>query len=445
MLMTSGHISNPAALSLPMPTSGTKQLALEDLQAAVQLGLIDHETLEKALIEKQKDEIVRKHRHAISQLKDGRWQTYYIHPKTKKRKDLRARSRESLIDKLFLTVQEAENVAKPSLDELFEEWLTYREKLSNSPNSVLRLRQRYDRYLKSTEIFSLPIDTISKISLEIFCNTLVKEQDLTAKEYSNVKTIIKGLFEFAYDQELIHENIFNRVKISVRFRQPKLKTGETETYSSEELELLQDYLLDAYHRTGDNAYIAVAMNFYLGLRVGELVALKWSDLNDAQHLHIQREELRDHQKHTYYVDDHTKTYQERYVHLTSRTQKLLMLLKNDSNSDTDDSSLDADATRSETSDISSGADDWIFHRDGKRVTSRQINYILEKYAKESGKEVKRSHKIRKTYGSTLHRNGVPLVIIKDELGHSDIRTTERHYIYNQATDRETCSLLENAL
>lgn len=122
-----------------------------------------------------------------------------------------------------------------------------------------------------------------------------------------------------------------------------------------------------------------------------------------------------------------------------------MLLKNDSNSDTDDSSLDADATRSETSDISSGADDWIFHRDGKRVTSRQINYILEKYAKESGKEVKRSHKIRKTYGSTLHRNGVPLVIIKDELGHSDIRTTERHYIYNQATDRETCSLLENAL
>ena len=187
---------------------------------------------------------------------------------------------------------------------------------------------------------------------------MVKEHELTAKEYSNVKTIIKGLFEYAYDQEMIRENIFNRVKISVRFRQPKLKAGETETYSSDELALLQDYLLDAYHRTGDNAYIAVALNFYLDLRVGELVALKWSDLTDAQHLHIQREELRDHEKHVYFVEDHTKTYQERYVHLVAKAQKLLMLMKNDSNSD---------------------ANDWMFQRDGKRVTSRQINYILEKY------------------------------------------------------------------
>ena len=423
MPMTTGN-REIATRPSPMPTQTAKPLGLDDLQAAVQLGLIDHETLVKALREKKKDDIVRNHRHAISQLRDGRWQTYYIHPKTKKRKDLRERSREALIEKLFATVQEAENAAKPSPDELFEEWLTYREKLSNSPNSVLRLRQRYIRYLKGTELFSCPIDAITKISLEVFCNTLVKEHDLTAKEYSNVKTIIKGIWEYAYDQELIRENIFNRVKISVRFRQPKLKTGETETYSSEELDLLQAYLLDAYHRTGDNAYIAVALNFYLGLRVGELVALKWSDLTDAQHLHIQREELSDHEKHAYYVEEHTKTYQERYVHLVSKAQKLLMLLKNEINPNTDD---------------------WMFQRDGKRVTSRQINYILEKYAEKSGKEVKRSHMIRKTYGSTLHKNGVPLVIIKDELGHSDIRTTERHHIYNQATDRETCHLLESAL
>ena len=422
MPMTTGN--REATQPYPMPTQATKPLGLDDLQAAVQLGLIDHETLAKVLRKKQKDDIVRNHRHAISQLRDGRWQTYYIHPKTKKRKDLRAKSREALIEKLFATVQEVENAAKPSPDELFEEWLAYREKLSNSPNSVHRLRQRYSRYLKGTELFTCPIDTITKISLEVFCNTLVKEHELTAKEYSNVKTIIKGLFEYAYDQEMIRENIFNRVKISVRFRQPKLKAGETETYSSDELALLQDYLLDAYHRTGDNAYIAVALNFYLDLRVGELVALKWSDLTDAQHLHIQREELRDHEKHVYFVEDHTKTYQERYVHLVAKAQKLLMLMKNDSNSD---------------------ANDWMFQRDGKRVTSRQINYILEKYAKKYGKEVKRSHKIRKTYGSTLHKNGVPLVIIKDELGHSDIRTTERHYIYNQASDRETCHLLERAL
>ena len=47
-----------------------------------------------------------------------------------------------------------------------------------------------------------------------------------------------------------------------------------------------------------------------------------------------------------------------------------------------------------------------------------------------------SHKIRKTFASELHKNGVPSKYITDLMGHSDIRTTEKYYIlsYEDALD-----------
>ena len=65
-----------------------------------------------------------------------------------------------------------------------------------------------------------------------------------------------------------------RVKISVKFRQVKHKTGKTETFNTEELNDLTEYLEKRFEETGNVLFLAVELNFYLGLRVGELVALK---------------------------------------------------------------------------------------------------------------------------------------------------------------------------
>lgn len=48
--------------------------------------------------------------------------------------------------------------------------------------------------------------------------------------------------------------------------------------------------------TSDSSFLAVKLNFLLGLRVGELMALKWSDIIDKRYLHIVREEVRDQEK-----------------------------------------------------------------------------------------------------------------------------------------------------
>lgn len=88
--------------------------------------------------------------------------------------------------------------------------------------------------------------------------------------------------------------------------------------------------------------------------------------------------------------------------------------------------------------------DYIFMRDGERITSRMVAYVLEKYAERQGLTTKSTHKMRKTYASRLNANGVPLDSIREQLGHSDLNTT-LGYIYNPLTEKETYDLISKAL
>ncbi|ESW81605.1 hypothetical protein X772_22275 [Mesorhizobium sp. LSJC280B00] len=39
------------------------------------------------------------------------------------------------------------------------------------------------------------------------------------------------------------------------------------------------------------------------------------------------------------------------------------------------------------------------------------------------------HELRHTYASTVVRNGAPLIIVAQALGHSDTRMAEKHYAH----------------
>lgn len=112
----------------------------------------------------------------------------------------------------------------------------------------------------------------------------------------------------------------NNVTISVKFRQVVKKTGKTETYNTEELAQLNNYLDGMYAETNDAVFLAVKLNFMLGLRVGELVALKPGDIENDM-IHVIREEIRDQTTNTYEVVEHTKTNTDRFVALVSKSKK----------------------------------------------------------------------------------------------------------------------------
>ena len=116
-------------------------------------------------------------------------------------------------------------------------------------------------------------------------------------------------------------------QILVKYRQVVKKTGKTETYNTEELENLNKYLDKMYAETEDVVFLAVKINFLLGLRVGELVALKWEDCTEQSHLHVVREEIRNQETNPYDVVEHTKT-NCRYVVLVPKAISILEKYQN---------------------------------------------------------------------------------------------------------------------
>ena len=89
-------------------------------------------------------------------------------------------------------------------------------------------------------------------------------------------------------------------------------------------------------------------------------------------------------------------------------------------------------------------ENYIFTRDGQRLTSRQITYALEKACKKMNIPVKRTHKIRKTVASRLDAGNVPADAIREYLGHSNLETT-MGYIYNPLSEKETYKQMSKAL
>lgn len=391
----------------------------EILQNAVEIGIINIDSVLDMLMSSKRENVLKMHPYAITPpaTENGRWQTCYKDEKGK-RKNIKAQSKEELLDKLIPIYFANTHLDKLTFYGLYEEWLEYKATVTNSPNTIKRHKQHYRKYFEPSTLHDMKIKKIDELILEQECNRIVKEYNLSRKEWCNIKTILNGMFSYSIRKRYLIDNPMDKVQIYVRYRQIVKKTGRTETYNTEELEELNRYLDKKYTETEDVAFLAVKINFLLGLRVGELVALKWEDCQDLSHLHIVREEVRDQETNQYEVVEHTKTNRDRFVILIPKAVSILEKIPKQGK--------------------------YIFMRDGERITSRQIAYVLEKFAERQGMRTKSTHKMRKTYASNLNANGVPLDCIREMLGHSNLSTT-LGYIYNPLTEKETYDLITKAL
>lgn len=391
----------------------------EILQNAVEIGIINIDSVLDMLMSSKRENVLKMHPYAITPpaTESGRWQTCYKDEKGK-RKNIKAQSKEELLDKLIPIYFANTHLDKLTFKGLYEEWMEYKATVTNSPNTIKRHKQHYRKYFEPSVLHDMKIKKIDELILEQECNRIVKEYNLSRKEWCNIKTILNGMFSYSIRKRYLIDNPMDKVQIYVKYRQIVKKTGRTETYNTEELEELNRYLDKMYMETEDVAFLAVKINFLLGLRVGELVALKWEDCQDLSHLHIVREEVRDQETNQYEVVEHTKTNRDRFVILIPKAVSILEKIPKQGK--------------------------YIFMRDGERITSRQIAYVLEKFAERQGVRTKSTHKMRKTYASNLNASGVPLDCIREMLGHSNLSTT-LGYIYNPLTEKETYDLITKAL
>jgi len=65
------------------------------------------------------------------------------------------------------------------------------------------------------------------------------------------------------------------------------------------------------------------------------------------------------------------------------------------------------------------------YRSGRRISLKRVEYLFDKYSKEAGVKCT-PHMLRHTFATLFIQNGGDIKILKELLGHRDIKTTERY-------------------
>jgi integrase len=210
-------------------------------------------------------------------------------------------------------------------------------------------------------------------------------------------------------------------------RRPEPERARLDFYSPDEIEALSRALADGRHRDPSRPAISTAeaaaradedrqdaelvrVAAYTGLRRGELVALRWRDVD------FERRKLVVCRAVSGGVEtSSTKSRRAREVPLADQAAGALARL-------------------SQRGDFTS-ADDYIFcNRLGRRLDGSALRRRVERARHAAGLRPLRFHDLRHTYGSLLVAGGVDLASVKAAMGHSRITTTERYLHARSASE-----------
>lgn len=259
--------------------------ANEILQFIIDSGKIDIKDVQNSMEAMRRKELLEKHPYKIWQGKDGKWYTYL--PDDKKGRILKKRTSQKDIEDDVIRYLKAE-MENPTITEVFHEWNDRRIELKQiSKAAYLRYKQVFNRHYSS-----FGNNRIKTVAAEAFQEFLEEEaaEELTAKAFSLLKTVTRGLLKRAKRRKLISfnvEELLQELDTSEMNFKKIVKEDYEEVFSNEEMPVMIDYLKDNL----DAKNIGILLMFATGIRVGELVALK-HDVFEGNTFKIRRTETR---------------------------------------------------------------------------------------------------------------------------------------------------------
>ena len=366
--------------------------------------------------------VLKVHKYAITSLKDGRYGTY-ISKESGGRKNIKGRDYNDIIGKLFdIYYPEgySDRKKKLRLCDIFDDWLKYKvKKKRNCAETKKQNIASYNKYVKGTDIDLMPLEDLKTIDLENWAIDVLTEYDMTARCFNTNKVVVTGPLKYAKRMRYISENPWQKEEMEYvhLFKAERRKPSAEVIFYPDEIELLCSEFENGYSNNGNIANLALKANFELGLRVGELAALQWSDINfENETIFIQRMEDSSGNVVDYEKSDSEAGYRE--LDLSDEIIDIFKRIKHD---------------RKVVS-------QFVFsNADGSRANKMQFEHRLAKAEKAIGWKVgnyKYSHCIRRTVASRMDAEGWTLDEIRRWLGHTDVATTYK-YLYNPFRESET--------
>lgn len=384
-------------------------------------GIINLEEVREVIAMKKRAELLQKHTYEIWQGKDGRWYTYLPNSKSGRVKRSRNNKKE-LEDAIIAYIKEQEE--NPTFKELYEEWISRKLELGEIS---LATKNRYDRQFNLCigDFAHKKIKNITETDIEDFLIEAIYKYKLTTKAFSNLKTIIIGVFKRAKRRKFIEYSISNIIKdleISRKMFRIDRKNDESLIFNEEEVPILIDYLTE---HSDDIKNLGILLLFKTGLRPGELSALKKQDVC-GNVIHVCRTEV------LYYDDGGHKIVEVRDFPKTEAGIRDVVIPK--------DSVWILEKIRNICPD-----GEYVFEHNNKRIMTSRFSYRFESVCNQVKIPYRSLNKIRKTYGTILIDGGVDESVVISQMGHTDIKTTMMYYYKDRKDLKRKAEIINNVV
>lgn len=295
----------------------------------------------------------------------------------------------------------------------------------------------YEKYKRVIETYISPslgylkLKSINPMHIQNFVNELQKTSVKTKSGYlapSSVRryfTIVQSIFHSAYKLGLININPADGDRITL----PRLQEQPTEIFTIEEVHIL----LDCLDKEPLQFKTLINMALNTGCRRGELVALKWSDINfDTNTLIVQRSNYK--LSGSDIKSKETKSGRSRKITLSNYCIKLLKQHK-----------YEQDRYALALGNKWNG-DNWIFTQaDGKPMYPSTPTLQFSRFLKRNNIEHRKFHALRHTSATLLLSSGTNIKNVASRLGHSQLKTTDRYLHAIEKADQQAANAFEYML
>ena len=405
--------------------------AINDIVALVSQGL--DEDMRRA-------QILKHHPYAISPIDHGKRYLTYVVDDDGKRRPIKKKTKEAVEDALVEFYSKGLNPATLNLARL---WPLYKRNDLDCGNyaNVQRMESTWNQYMSDDPLMQMNIHQIGTSDIKAFIAQVSKRHELSAHKILDVKTVLNGLFDYALDKRFTDRNPARETRVKAKryaVKTQRRKNANEVIFSEKEQEMVIREAMADYEATHNMADLGIALNFYLGLRAGELSALQWTDedvpncvltvcRSESVHYEV------DGHDHTYKngvdVVDHLKGYKDfRRVPMCQAAIDILAIAKKGH--------------------LKSGViSPWIFtNARGERLKANSFQNRLRRINEKLGLPQRSIHGIRKTFASRLiDSRELSLVEIRDILGHNDSQTTLNYYGFPVGSEKERAESISSAL
>ncbi|MGX5634082.1 site-specific integrase [Bacillus thuringiensis] len=307
---------------------------------------------------------------------------------------------------------------KITFETMCKDWLKHYESQGTKVSSIRARRIALDRVID--DLGQIPIQKITK---KAYQDTIDKFANTFSSNYiSSIHSSTNMVFVYAQENKLIKDIPTKGIKL------PKKKKTVSDLEQGNEIhekflekEELEEFLTITKNDGLEGDLLAFTMLAYTGLRIGEMIALKWSDIDFDEHtLRVIK---------TYYNPSNNKL---KYTLLTPKTEGSIRTI-------TIDPLLVAMLTQHKQQQEKIIKDNKPFYKDnafifstneGYPKTIKHLSIRMQRLLKKTSiqKQVT-PHSFRHTHTSLLIEANVHIKEIQERLGHSDINTTMDIYAH----------------